>query len=48
MGRIETIMDKIDQDLHKELNSEYVRKLEKIEKEKKTSFEDISKFDEHF
>lgn len=46
--RIEIIMDEIDQDLHRELNPEYVKKLEKIEKEKKTSFKDINEFDKHF
>ncbi len=46
--RIEIIVDEIDQDLHRELNPEYVKKLEKIEKEKRISFKDIDEFDKHF
>ncbi len=46
--RIEIIMDEIDQDLHRELNPEYIEKLEKIEKEKRVSFKDLDEFDRHF
>jgi len=46
--KIEILIDDIGQDLHKELNPEYVKKLKKIEKEKTISFKDMEEFDEHY
>jgi phosphopentomutase len=46
--KIEILVDGIDQDLHRELNPTYVKKLKKIEKEKTISFKNMEEFDEHY
>lgn len=47
--QIEITVNEIDYDVHKKLNPEYIKKLEKIEKEdKRTHFRDIEEFDRHF
>jgi hypothetical protein len=46
---MEIIINEIDSDIHKELNPEYVKKLDKIEKEdKRIRFRNIEEFDKHF
>ncbi len=46
---IEVSLNEIDADLHRELNPEYLKKLEKIEKEdKRIHFKNIEEFDKHF
>jgi len=43
------ILNEIDSDVHKKLNPDYVKKLEKIEKEdKRVHFRDIEEFDIQF
>jgi hypothetical protein len=47
--QIEITVNEIDYDVHKKLNPDYVKKLEKIEKEdKRVHFRDIEEFDRHF
>ncbi|MCZ7398045.1 MAG: hypothetical protein O8C59_06060 [Candidatus Methanoperedens sp.] len=47
--QIEITVNEIDSDVHKKLNPDYVKKLEKIEKEdKRVHFRDIEEFDKHF
>ncbi len=46
---IEISLNEIDADLHRELNPEYLKKLEKIEKEdKRVHFKNIEEFNKHF
>jgi hypothetical protein len=46
---MEITINEIDSDIHKELNPEYVKKLDKIEKEdKRIHFRNIEEFDKHF
>ncbi len=46
---MEITIGEIDSDIHKKLNPEYVKKLDKIEKEdKRIHFRNIEEFDEHF
>ncbi|MCX9009862.1 Uncharacterised protein [uncultured archaeon] len=46
---MEITISEIDSDIHKKLNPEYVKKLDKIEKEdKRIHFRNIEEFDEHF
>jgi len=47
--QIEITVNEIDSDVHRKLNPEYVKKLEKIEKEdKRVHFKNIEEFDKHF
>lgn len=47
--QIEITVNEIDYDVHKKLNTDYVKKLEKIEKEdKRVHFRDIEEFDRRF
>lgn len=47
--QIEITVSEIDYDVHRKLNPEYIKKLEKIEKEdKRVHFRDIEEFDRHF
>lgn len=49
MTRIEITINEIDEDMHKELNPEYAKKLERIEKtDKRVHFKDIGEFDKRF
>lgn len=46
---IEVSLNEIDADLHREVNPEYAKKLEKIEKEdKRIHFKNMEEFDKHF
>jgi len=46
---MEITISEIDSDIHKKLNPEYVKKLDKLEKEdKRIHFRNIEEFDEHF
>ncbi len=46
---MEITISEIDSDIHKKLNPEYVKKLDKIEKgDKRIHFRNIEEFDEHF
>jgi len=46
---MEITISEIDSDIHKKLNPEYVKKLDKIEKEdKRIHFRNIEEFDKHF
>lgn len=46
---MEITISEIDIDIHKKLNPEYVKKLDKIEKEdKRIHFRNIEEFDKHF
>lgn len=38
MSRLEIVINEIDQDLHREVNPQYLKKLEKIKKQKGISF----------
>ncbi len=47
--QMEITINEIDSDLHKKFNPEYVKKLDKIEKEdKRIHFRSIEEFDKHF
>ncbi|MEA2004418.1 MAG: hypothetical protein U9O53_05715 [archaeon] len=47
--QIEATVNEIDTDIHKKLNSQYIKKLEKIEKEdKRIHFKNIEDFDKRF
>ncbi|NOQ37669.1 hypothetical protein GQ472_02155 [archaeon] len=47
--QIEATVNEIDTDIHKTLNPEYIKKLEKIEKEdKRVHFKNIEDFDKRF
>jgi len=46
---MEITINEIDSDIHKELNPEYVKKLDKIEKkDKRIHFRNLEEFDKHF
>lgn len=46
---MEITISEIDSDIHKKLNPEYVKKLDKIERDdKRIHFRNIEEFDEHF
>ncbi len=46
---MEITINEIDYDIHKKLNPEYVKTLDKIEKEdKRIRFSNIEEFDKHF
>lgn len=47
--QIEHTVNEIDDNIHTKPNSEYVKKLDSIEKhDKRIKFEDIDEFDKHF
>ncbi len=48
MTRIEITIDEIDQDIHREVNPQYLRKLEKIQKQKGVRFKSAEEFEEYF
>ncbi len=48
MSRLEIVINEIDQDLHREVNPQYLKKLEKIKKQKGIRFKIIEEFDEYF
>lgn len=46
---MEITINEIDSDIHKQLNPEYVKTLDKIEKEdKRIHFRNLEEFDKHF
>ena len=48
MSRLEIVINEIDQDLHREVNPQYLKKLEKIKKQKGIRFKNTEEFDEYF
>jgi hypothetical protein len=48
MTRIEITINEIDNDIHRELNPEYLKKLEKIQKQKGIKFKNSEEFDAYF
>ncbi len=48
MSRIEIVINEIDQDIHREVNPQYLKKLEKIQKQKGVRFKSADEFDAHF
>ena len=48
MSRLEIAINEIDQDLHRELNPQYLKKLEKIKKQKGIRFKNTEEFDDYF
>ena len=48
MTRIEITINEIDNDIHRELNPEYLKKLEKIQKQKGIKFKSAEEFDAYF
>lgn len=48
MSRLEIVINEIDQDLHREVNLQYLKKLEKIKKQKGIRFKSIEDFEEYF
>jgi hypothetical protein len=48
MTRIEITINEIDNDIHRELNPEYLKKLEKIQKQKGIRFKSSEEFDAYF
>ena len=47
MSRLEIVINEVDQGFHRELNPKYLRKLEKIKKQKGIRFNNIEKFEEY-
>ena len=48
MTRIEIVINEIDNDIHRELNPEYLKKLKKIQKQKGIRFKSSEEFDAYF
>lgn len=48
MTRIEIAINEIDNDIHREVNPEYLKKLEKIQKQKGVRFKNAEEFDAYF
>ena len=48
MSRIEITMNEIDQDIHREVNPQYLKKLEKIQKQKGIRFKNAEEFEAFF
>ncbi len=48
MSRIEVAINEIDMDIHREVNPQYLKKLEKIKKQKGIKFKTIEEFDAYF
>jgi hypothetical protein len=48
MTRIEITLNEIDKDIHREINPEYLKKLEKIQKQQGIRFTTAEEFDEYF
>ncbi len=48
MTRIEIAINEIDDDIHREVNPEYLKKLEKIQKQKGIKFKNAEEFDAYF
>jgi len=48
MSRIEVTINEIDMDIHREVNPQYLKKLEKIKKQKGIKFKTIEEFDAYY
>lgn len=48
MSRIEIVINEIDQDIHREVNPQYLKKLEKIQKQKGVRFKSAEEFERYF
>jgi hypothetical protein len=48
MTRIEIAINEIDNDIHREVNPEYLKKLKKIQKQKGVRFKSAEEFDAYF
>ena len=48
MSRLELAINEIDQDFQREVNPQYLKKLEKIKKQKGIRFKNTEEFDEYF
>jgi signal transduction protein with GAF and PtsI domain len=48
MNRLEIVINEIDQDIHREVNPQYLKKLEKIQKQKGIKFDSAEEFDAYF
>ncbi len=48
MSRIEIVFNEIDMNMHKEVNPQYLKKLEKIQKQKGIEFKSAEEFDAYF
>ncbi len=48
MTRIEIAINEIDNDIHREVNPEYLKKLRKIQKQKGIRFKNAEEFDAYF
>ncbi len=48
MSRIEIVINEIDQDIHREVNPQYLKKLEKIQTQKGIRFKSAEEFDAYF
>jgi len=48
MSRIEVAINEIDMDIHKEVNPQYLKKLEKIKKQKGIKFKSTEEFEAYF
>lgn len=48
MNRLEIVINEIDKDIHREVNPQYLKKLEKIKKQKGIKFKNIEEFDAYF
>ncbi|MFH0904483.1 MAG: hypothetical protein V1854_04765 [Methanobacteriota archaeon] len=48
MNRLEIVINEIDMDIHREVNPQYLIKLEKIKKQKGIKFKTIEEFDAYF
>ncbi|VVB88757.1 Uncharacterised protein [uncultured archaeon] len=48
MSRIEIAINEIDQDIHREVNPQYLKKLEKIRKQKGVRFNNVEEFEAEF
>ncbi len=47
-GKIRIMHNEIDQDLHREVNPAYLKKLEEIKKQNGIRFKSTEEFDEYF
>lgn len=48
MSRIEIVINEIDQDIHREVNPQYIKKLEKNQKQKGIRFKNAEEFERYF
>ncbi len=48
MSRIEIVINEIDQDIHREVNPQYLKKLEKVQKQKGVRFKSAEEFEVYF